>query len=93
MFEKGVRPANRIAATHPGSRHAIGRTDTRLEPAVEVLHRPIELRLALGNEHWADAEAQGQPDHARQGARRRPPAGQLAGVVQLHLFGPPQVKS
>ena len=30
-FEKGVLPANRIAATHPSSRHAIGRTDTQLQ--------------------------------------------------------------
>jgi hypothetical protein len=47
-----------------------------LEPAIEVLHAAIELRLPCRDEHGADAEAQAQPDHPRQGPRRWPPAGQ-----------------
>jgi hypothetical protein len=62
-----------------------------LEPAVEVLHAPVELRLPFGNEHRADAEPQAEPDHPRQRARRRPPAGRLAGVVELDLRRPSQV--
>src|SRR5262249_56533577 len=57
-----------------------------LEPAVEVLDRAVELGLPLRDEDRADAEAQAQADHPRQGARRRPPAGQLAGVVELDLL-------
>src|SRR5262249_42740610 len=63
----------------------------RLEPAVEVLDAAVELRLAFRDEHRPDAEAQAQPDHPRQGARVRPPAGQLAGVVQLDLLGDAEV--
>src|SRR5258707_10227932 len=62
-----------------------------LEPAVEVLDAAVELRLPFGDEHGADAEAQAEADHPRQGARRRPPTGQLAGVVELHLLGQAQV--
>src|SRR5215472_16745330 len=62
-----------------------------LEPAVEVLHAAVALRLPLGDEHGADAEPQAEPDHPRQAARRRAPAGQLAGVVELHLLRPAQV--
>src|SRR5271170_1442918 len=56
-----------------------------LEPTVEVLHAAVELRFPLGDEHGADAEAQAEPDHPRQGACRWPPASQLAGVVELDL--------
>ena len=62
-----------------------------LEPAIEVLHAAIELRLPCRDEHGADAEAQAQPDHPRQGPRRWPPAGQFAGVVELDLGRPVQV--
>src|SRR5262249_56437989 len=62
-----------------------------LEPAVEVLHAAIALRFPSWDEYGADAEAQAQPDHARQRPRRRPPAGQLAGVVQLELLRSAQV--
>src|SRR5262249_59177786 len=62
-----------------------------LEPAVEVLHAAVELRLPLGDEDRPDAEPQAEPDHARQVPRRRPPAAELAGVVELDLFGQPQV--
>src|SRR5262249_55362964 len=62
-----------------------------LEPAVEVLHAAVELRLPLGDEHGTDAEAQAEPNHPRQGACRRPPAGQLAGVVELDLLGSAQI--
>jgi hypothetical protein len=58
-----------------------------LEPAVEVLDAAVERRLPGGDEHGAGAEAQAQPNHPRQGTCRRPPAGQLAGVVQLHSRG------
>src|SRR6266702_3599945 len=57
-----------------------------LEPAVEVLHTAVELRLPSGDEHGVDTEAQAEPDHPRQRARRRPPAGQFAGVVELNLL-------
>ena len=63
----------------------------RLEPAVEVLHPAVELRLPGRDEHRGDAEPQAEPDHPRQGARRRPPAGQRAGVVELHRLGDAQV--
>jgi hypothetical protein len=62
-----------------------------LEPAVEVLHPAVELRLPLRDEHRADAEAEAEPDHPRQGPGRRPPTGQLAGVVELDLRRPAQV--
>jgi hypothetical protein len=39
VYEKGVRPANRIAATHPSSRHAIGWTDRQLQTEA-MLCRP-----------------------------------------------------
>src|SRR5262245_38699371 len=61
-----------------------------LEPAVEVLDAAVELRLPFRDKHRADAKAQTQPDHPTQGACRRSPARQFAGVVELHLFGPPQ---
>src|SRR5260370_4797327 len=64
---------------------------SRLEPAVEVLHAAVELRLPCRNEDGADPEAQAEPDHPREGACRRPPAGQLAGVVELDLLRPAQV--
>src|SRR5262249_42318976 len=63
----------------------------RLEPAVEVLDTAVELWLPLGDEHRADGEAQAEANHPRQGARRRPPAAQLAGVVELDLLRPAQV--
>jgi hypothetical protein len=56
-----------------------------LEPAVEVLHGAVELRLPGRDEDRPDAEPQAEPDDPRQGAGRRPPAGQLAGVVELDL--------
>src|SRR5271165_2101971 len=62
-----------------------------LKPAVEVLHAAVELGLPSRDEYGADVEAQTEPDHPRQGARRRPPAGQLAGVVELDLLRPAQV--
>src|SRR5512135_1313184 len=62
-----------------------------LEPAVEVRHAAVELRLPVRDEHGADAEPQAEPDHSRQGARRRPPAGQRAGVVELDLRRSAQV--
>src|SRR5262249_9738796 len=62
-----------------------------LEPAVEVLHAAVELRLPLGDEHRADAEAEAEADHPRQGPRRCPPAGQFAGVIELDLLRPAQV--
>jgi hypothetical protein len=63
----------------------------RLEPAVEVLHPSVELRLPLRDEGRPDTEAQTQPDHARQGQRRRHSAAQLAGVVELRSLGDTQV--
>src|SRR5512135_2785998 len=63
----------------------------RLEPAVEVLDAAIELRLPGRDEDRPDAEPQAEPDHARQDPRRRPPPAQLAGVVQLDLFGDAEV--
>src|SRR5262249_21787934 len=63
----------------------------RLEPAVEVLDAAVELRLPGRDEHRPDAEVQAEPDDPRQGACRRPPAGQLAGVVELDLLGEAQV--
>src|SRR3954468_17555542 len=51
----------------------------------------VELRFPFRDEHGADAVAQAEPDHPRQGARRRPPATQLAGVVDLNLLRPAQV--
>src|SRR6516225_8216427 len=62
-----------------------------LEPAVEVLDAAVELRLPFGDEHGAGAEAQAQADHPRQATCRRPPAGQLPGVVELHLLGDAQI--
>src|SRR5262249_61154772 len=63
----------------------------RLEPAVEVLDAAIALRHPRGNEHRSDAEPQAQPNDPRQGPCRRPPAAQLAGIVELDLGGPAQV--
>src|SRR5512135_3735258 len=65
--------------------------ERRLEPAVEVLHTAVELRLPYRDEQRAHAEAQAEPDHPRQGPRCQPPAGQLAGVVELDLLRPPQI--
>src|SRR5262249_36303560 len=62
-----------------------------LEPAIEVLDAAIELRLPGRDEHGADAEAQAEPDDARQGAGRLPPAGPLPAVVDLDLLRQPQV--
>src|SRR5262249_15208588 len=62
-----------------------------LKPAVEVLNAAVELRLSFRDEHRADAVAQAQPDHPTQRARRRSPASQFAGVVELDLFGPTQI--
>src|SRR5512144_720760 len=62
-----------------------------LEPAVEVLHAAVELRLPFGNEHRADTEAETEPDHPRQGPRRGSPAGQFAGIVELDLLRSAQV--
>src|SRR5262245_9029678 len=52
-----------------------------LEPAVEVLHRAVELWLPLGDEHRADAEAQapgwpGRPPGPPATPRTPPPASQ-----------------
>src|SRR6516164_230862 len=62
-----------------------------LEPAVEVLHAAVELRLPLGDEDRLDAEPQAQPDDPREIPCRRPPAAQLAGVVELDLGRPSQI--
>jgi hypothetical protein len=62
-----------------------------LEPAVEVLHAAVELGLPGRDEHRADAIAQAKANHPRQGPRRPPPAGQLAGVLELDLLRPAQV--
>src|SRR5262249_9714847 len=62
-----------------------------LEPAVDVLHRALALRLPFRAEPGADVEAQAQPDPPRQGPRRGAPAAQLAGVVELDLRGPTQI--
>src|SRR3954452_2676646 len=62
-----------------------------LEPAIEVLHAAVELRLPFRDEDRTDAEAQAEPDDPRQAARRRPPAGQLAGVVELDLLGDAEI--
>ena len=43
-----------------------------LEPAVEVRDSAVELRLPCREEQRAHAKAQAEPDHPRQGARRRP---------------------
>src|SRR5262249_2948856 len=59
-------------------------------PAVEVPPPAVELRLAGRDEHRPDAEPQAEPDDPRQGAGRRPPAGQLAGVVEPDLLGEAQ---
>ena len=52
---------------------------------------PLNCGSPCRDEHRPDAEPQAEPDHPRQGPRRRPPAGQLAGVVELGLLGPAQV--
>src|SRR5512135_334951 len=62
-----------------------------LEPAVEVLHPAVELRLAGRDEHRPDAEVQAEPDDPRQGPCRGTPTGQFAGVVELDLLGEAQV--
>src|SRR5207248_475463 len=62
----------------------------RLEPAVEVLHAAIELRLAGRDEDRPDAEPQAEPDDPRPVPRRRTPTGQLAGVVELDLLADAQ---
>src|SRR5262249_2368331 len=62
-----------------------------LAPAVEFLHAAVELRLPFGDEPRADAEAEAEPDHPRQGARRGSPTCQLAGVVELDLLRSAQV--
>jgi hypothetical protein len=59
----------------------------RMEPAVEVLHPSVGLRLLLRDQGRPDTEAQTNPDHSRQGPCRRPPAPQLAGVVELSPLG------
>ena len=64
---------------------------TRLEPAVEVLHAAVELGLPFRDEDRLDAEPQAQADDPRQVACRRSPAAQLAGVVELDLGRPAQV--
>src|SRR5262249_14684752 len=63
----------------------------RWEPAIEVLHPAAVLRLPGRDEDGADAEPQAEPNHARQVARRRPPAAQFAGVVELDWLGDAQV--
>src|SRR5262245_31885759 len=62
-----------------------------LEPAVEVLHRAVERGLPFRDEHRADTEAQAEPDHPAQGAGRRSPSGQFAGVIELDLLRTPQL--
>src|SRR5262245_7571245 len=62
-----------------------------LEPAVEVLHAAVELRLPFGDEDRADAVAQAQPEHPRQGACAASPAAQLAGIVELDLLRQAQI--
>src|SRR5262249_49356564 len=62
-----------------------------LEPAVEVRHAAVELRLPLGDDPRAGAEAEAEPDHPRPGPRRVPPAGPLTGVVELGLLRSAQV--
>src|SRR5207249_2161099 len=59
--------------------------------AVEVPLPDLERRHPDRNEHGATATAQAQPARPRQGARRRPPAGQRAGVVERDLLRPAQV--
>src|SRR5262249_30682832 len=90
---RGVAPPRRPAKPPPQVPRAreAAVEQRRLEPAVEVLDAAVELRLPFRDEHRPDAEAQAQPDHPRQGARVRPPAGQLAGVVQLDLLRQAQV--
>src|SRR5262249_19237308 len=61
------------------------------EPAIEVLHAAVELGFSNRDESGADAEPQAQPDHPGPGARRRTPAGPLAGVVELDLLRPTQI--
>ena len=62
-----------------------------LEPAVEVLHAAVGPRLPLRDEHQADAEPQAEPDHPRQGPRRRSPAARFPGVVELDVRRSAQV--
>src|SRR5262249_45200313 len=63
----------------------------RLEPAVEVLDAPVELRFPLGDKHRLDAEVQAESDDPREPACRWTPARQLAGVVELDLLRQPQI--
>src|SRR5512142_1750030 len=62
-----------------------------LEPTVEVLDAAIVFGHPRRDEHRFDAEPQAEPDHPRQVTRHRPPAAQLAGVVELDLGRPAQI--
>ena len=60
---------------------------TRLEPTVEVLDTAIVLRLAGRDQKRFDPKAQAQAQYPGQVARCRSPANDLAGIVELNLFG------
>src|SRR5512135_557629 len=85
LLQPGLLPPQVARAAEPPLEERL------LEPAVEVLHAAVELRLPHRDEHRADAEPQAEPNHPRQGPRCRPPASQLAGVVELDLLRPSQV--
>src|SRR5262249_26330752 len=66
-----------------------------LPPHCEWMYCMLTASCSRANsgrdEHGADAEPQAEPDHPRQGARRRPPARHLAGVVERNMLPQAQV--
>ena len=62
-----------------------------LEPAVEVLHRAIAPRHALGNEDGLDPQTQAQADDPAEIAGGVAEAAELAPVIELNLLRQAQV--
>lgn len=65
------------------------RNHALLQPAVELVERPIAPRFVFGNEGQLDADHQGQRDEAIERTGRTGPPEQLAGV-DLQYGGQPQ---
>ena len=76
-------------STHVPRSMAISLEQRLLEPAVEVLHAAVELRLPFGMKTGLTPNRR-QSRITRDRVRARPPAGQLAGIVELDLLVGPR---
>ena len=64
---------------------------TRLEPAVKMLHAAVPLRATGRDQQRLGPEAQAQTQHTREIASGRSPPDDFASIVELDLFRQSQI--